>query len=149
ARAAFEGLPLRLRYPQAIRPWQHVLDALRGYLMLAEAARSGVRVDEAWNLGPPETEALAVGEVVNAFMLATGKSMPFELIEGDGKPEAAVLRLNTMKARERLGWQTTLPIDRAVNMTALWYRGFYEGESAREMTARQIDAVFGAATSLS
>ncbi|HTU70581.1 MAG TPA: CDP-glucose 4,6-dehydratase [Candidatus Baltobacteraceae bacterium] len=147
ARAAFEGRRLRIRYPRAIRPWQHVIDALRGYLAVASAARRGERVDEAWNLGPPGSGETTVEEVVQAFARATGKRLDVERVDSGSKPEASVLQLDARKARERLGWETSLTVSRSVELTAEWYRAFYDGENARELTSAQIDSVAWSSTS--
>jgi CDP-glucose 4,6-dehydratase len=138
ARAAFEGRPLQVRNPRSVRPWQHVIDALRGYLSIAEAARSGLQVDEAWNIGPSSGGDVTVEEIIGMFERAVGKALPVERVISSEKPEAPSLRLDVRKARERLGWQPRLSTAEAVNMTARWYAKFYAREPMRQFTAAQI-----------
>jgi CDP-glucose 4,6-dehydratase len=143
ARAAFEGKPLRIRYPKAARPWQHVLDALRGYLAIAEAAMEGKNVDEPWNLGPAAQEAMTVESIVRGFEAAIDTKLHVEAADTAGKPEALALQIDARKAGDRLGWQPRLTVVQAVEMTAAWYAAFYRGVPAREIADRQIGVVLG------
>jgi CDP-glucose 4,6-dehydratase len=140
ARAAFEGRPLSIRNPRSVRPWQHVIDALRGYLMVAESACSGLQVDEAWNIGPSDG-AVTVQEMIGMFERVIGKALVVEHLPSCEKREAQLLRLDASKARERLGWQPRLSTAEAVDMTARWYAKFYAGEPMRRVTAAQLDQV--------
>jgi CDP-glucose 4,6-dehydratase len=140
-RALTSNQTLRLRNPQAVRPWQHVLDAVFGYLLLGARLLEG-RDDcaEAWNFGPEAGDPKTVETLVARFQRdwTDGPPAPVE-IASDGPAETRQLRLDSSKARERLGWRPRLDFDEAVAWTARWYRGFYRDSStAREATNAQI-----------
>lgn len=141
-RCAFEDAPLTIRYPHATRPWQHVVDALRGYLDIAQAALAGQRVDEPWNLGPFETDVPSVETIVRWFGQAVRKVPNVRQAPAE-KHEAAALRIDAGKARTRLGWEPRLTIAAAVEATAHWYGAYYRGEPMRELTGDQIDSIAG------
>lgn len=130
ARAWSRGRPLVLRRPGAVRPWQHVLDALAGYLRLTAALLAGEPVAEAWNFGPPEDAAATVGEFV-ALLTAAGRSrgrpVPDPVHGPPGPPERGVLLLDSAKARERLGWQPVLDLAATAEWTVDWYAGSFGG----------------------
>jgi CDP-glucose 4,6-dehydratase len=137
---AFEaGEPVALRYPQAVRPWQHVLDPLAGYLMLAQAmATDAVRPPAAVNFGPEAESFRSVAELVQAFT-ARWDGRPGWRLDADDHPhEASLLTLDATRARTILGWQPLLSFDEAVAWTADWYRSFWSGDDAGAVTRRQI-----------
>ena len=138
ARAAEAGLPAILRRPNAVRPWQHVLEPLGGYLLLAHcAATQGQRFAGGWNFGPPLDESITVGELVERLR-GYWPELRAEYSSGDNGPhEAAILRLDCTKAREQLGWRPALGLDRALDMTAAWYREAASA-SAAAITDQQI-----------
>ena len=138
ARAAETGIPAIVRRPQAVRPWQHVLEPLGGYLLLAHrAATEGQAFSGGWNFGPPVEETVAVGRLVEQLR-RRWPEVEVEYLSGDDGPhEAAVLRLDSTKARTELGWRPVLGLDRTLDMTATWYRETSSG-SAAEVTNRQI-----------
>lgn len=138
ARAALADTSLTLRYPNAVRPWQHVLEPLTGYLVLAAALCSG-DFSGAWNFGPQSRESMTVAEVAAAVFHAFGKEPKIKIDGGDHPHEAMQLRLDSTKARELLGWSGKLDVRDAVAWTAAWYREVAFGRSAREMTVEQID----------
>lgn len=138
------GEPLRIRYPSAIRPWQHVLEPLMGYLQvlvqLFEATESRVVATcEAWNFGPPEHEALTVAALLQK---AEGVlQVPLDIVrEVTTIPEAPTLRLNARKAEKQLGWKSYLSVEEALSWTLEWYRKASQGEKMRAYTEQQIDA---------
>jgi CDP-glucose 4,6-dehydratase len=139
--AAAEGRSCAIRNPDAVRPWQHVLEPLRGYLMLGRALHEhGADVAEGWNFGPSLAEAVPVRELFARMSAAwprlradLGASVP-------GPHEARLLRLDNSKARERLGWSPALSLDETVDWTVAWYRAVHENPaSARAMLHRQLD----------
>jgi CDP-glucose 4,6-dehydratase len=138
ARAAESGTPAIIRRPKSVRPWQHVLEPLGGYLLLAHRAASvGQKVAGSWNFGPPVEESVSVGELVERLR-RRWPEVAVEYQPGDQGPhEAAVLRLDCTKAREKLGWRPALGLDTTLEMTAAWYREAASGE-ATEVTDRQI-----------
>lgn len=131
---------LRLRAPEALRPWQHVLDALSGYLLLAELmVKRPADAPAALNFGPDADSRRCVRELVDAACAAwdvelkieTGAAMPVE-----PKP----LWLNSTRARHALGWRPRLPFDQAIGWTVDWWRALSSGQPARAICARQIAA---------
>lgn len=137
-RSFVQGRPVVLRKPDAVRPWQHVLDCLHGYLLLAESAVRGEGVVNV-NFGPDPSEFLTVGEVVSRFALLWGKDARYE-IEGEtsGPHEAALLKLDTSLARSALGWVPIWQIDDALKATAAWYRSWECSENMSCITETQV-----------
>lgn len=142
-RSAETGIPTRIRNPRSVRPWQHVLEPLRGYLMLAAAILED-RTDcgEGWNFGPAVDDTVEVGTVADIAVRRWGGECPQYIIERSaGDPsESKVLRLDSSKAAVKLGWRPLLDIGTAVDMTVDWYRK-YASEPARmdEFSLRQIE----------
>ncbi|HEX6249890.1 MAG TPA: CDP-glucose 4,6-dehydratase [Gemmatimonadaceae bacterium] len=134
--------PLILRNPDSVRPWQHVLEPLRGYLLLAERlAADGAKFGSSWNFGPRDEDAIPVRELVNRLAAAWPNRQLDVRVEAAGLHEAAVLRLDTTRARTRLGWQPALSIDEAVALTVAWYRdSSADPSSADRITMEQIGA---------
>jgi CDP-glucose 4,6-dehydratase len=130
----------RIRNPQAIRPWQHVLEPLRGYLMLAEQLyRSGVGFSGAWNFGPQYADARPVDWIVRRMALLWGPDAGFQ-IDGSTHPhEAKLLKLDWSKAANELKWEPALSLAQALELTVAWYRGWQAGAPAAELTASQIE----------
>jgi CDP-glucose 4,6-dehydratase len=143
-RAARSGMPVKIRNPYAVRPWQHVLEPLHGYLVLAERLLGGdARFADAWNFGPFEADALPVGKLVEK-MRASWPGMPVPERDDASHPhEAHYLRLDWAKARDDLGWVPRWRIDEAVARTAAWYRRHLEGVDARQLVLEQIEEYSG------
>ena len=138
-RAARAGKPVELRYPDATRPWQHVLDPLSGYLTYAErlAATPG-SLPPALNFGPPAADTVTVGEVAQAISRAMGSDKGWVRQPGNHPPEMKLLSLDPALAMKSLGWKQRLPATEALAWTAEWYRAFDSGADAREYTLQQI-----------
>jgi CDP-glucose 4,6-dehydratase len=138
--AALEsGQRVVLRHPEAIRPWQHVLDCLRGYIVLAERLFSGDNLSDAWNFGPPLSDARTVADVVDVIARRYGSSAAWVQDETRHAHEEAELRLDAQKATDELGWRTRLSLDEALDWTAEWYREHAAGRGARELCSAQIE----------
>jgi CDP-glucose 4,6-dehydratase len=132
--AALErGEPIRVRNPRFIRPWQHVLDPLRGYLALAAAMLEGRDdVCDAWNFGPRPEDTRTVEELVQALLAEWGEGT--WIAERRDQPhESPVLRLAIDKAEQRLGWTPRWPFAEAVKKTVEWYRACHDGASRDEL----------------
>jgi CDP-glucose 4,6-dehydratase len=145
-RAAERGDAVSLRRPAATRPWQHVLDPLHGYLLLARRlAEAPDEFAEAWNFGPAP-EAVTVGEVTERFVAALGRgAVTYEGTTGEGPHEAGLLAVDSTKARVRLGWRPRLGLDDALRLTSEWYRAYLaDSGEALALVRRQIDEVFRA-----
>jgi CDP-glucose 4,6-dehydratase len=140
ARAAESRTPAIVRRPASIRPWQHVLEPLAGYLLLGHrAASEGKKFAGAWNFGPPEEEMVQVRELVEQLRRRWPELHVNYLTEETGPHEAAVLRLDCTKARTELGWRSILGLERTLDMTAAWYHEAASG-SAADITRLQIEA---------
>ena len=138
-RAMVSGQPLVLRYPQAVRPWQHVLDTVFGYLTYVEAlgTKSG-DIPLSLNLGPDKKEAVTVENVLRSFEQALGKKVPYK-VEATDLPEKATLLLDTGLAEKSIKWHNHLAMDEAVRWTAEWYAGFHAGKRAQQLCEKQFD----------
>ncbi|MCX6432197.1 MAG: CDP-glucose 4,6-dehydratase [Actinobacteria bacterium] len=131
----------RLRYPDAVRPWQHVLDCLGGYIALADALVTGTvdgAAGDAWNFGPDVDSFVTVGEVASRASRYWGASGSWGGVGGEVLHEAGLLALDSTKAQLTLGWHNKLSFDNALAWTLDWYKAFHTGASARELTRQQI-----------
>jgi CDP-glucose 4,6-dehydratase len=133
--------PVVIRNPDAVRPWQHVLDVLRGYLMLTEKLyEEGQEFAEAWNIGPL-TEDKAVRYIVNHLAEAWGNGASWDDDDNENPHEAFTLKLDSSKARSRIGWEPILSLNRGLELVVEWYKQFYsDGNNARAITENQITA---------
>lgn len=133
---------VQIRHPAAIRPWQHVLDPIFGYLMLAQhLVINGNDFAEAWNFGPDAESEVPVSDLVKQLALHWGPHARWQLDEGKHPHEAAYLKLDCSKARTRLGWRPLIPFDLALRMTCDWYLAQVEGKNMRDLSMRQIASV--------
>jgi CDP-glucose 4,6-dehydratase len=138
-RAFSAGEAVRLRNPDAIRPWQHVLEPLRGYLVLAERLYTErATFSSAWNFGPNSSDAKPVRWVADFFIERWGTESRWIDDSGEQVHEAQVLKLDCSKAASSLGWQPLLELREALDMTVSWYRRYLEGTPARAITLEQI-----------
>ena len=138
-RAFTTGEPVIIRSPHAIRPWQHVLEPLRGYLMLAERmVESGPDFAEGWNFGPREEDARPVAWIVQRLVEQWGEGAAWRLDEGQHPHEASYLKLDCAKARARLEWSPRWDLAAALEKIVAWHRAFNRGEDMRAFTLQQI-----------
>jgi CDP-glucose 4,6-dehydratase len=139
-RAFDSGNCLEIRNPGAIRPWQHVLEPLGGYLLLAEQlCKRGPEVASGWNFGPHEEDARAVGSVAGELARLWGEAAAWRPAGGSHPHEARHLRLDCAKARTLLDWRPRIGLDEALAWTVEWYREWRGGGDMRAVTARQIE----------
>lgn len=139
-RAFAKGERVVIRNPQSIRPWQHVLEPLAGYLLLAERLCSqGNKFAEAWNFGPDEADTKSVGWLVE-HMAACWKQGASYLVQHDRNAvhEATYLRLDCSKARNKLGWQPAWNIEQAMMHLTEWYQAYLRNEDMRDFSLHQI-----------
>ena len=134
-RARDFGGPVVLRHPDAVRPWQHVLDPLAGYLLLAERLFESAQWAEPWNFGPDDAVPVrwVVERVCARWPLAVRVVPPGDAVE------SPALRLDASKARERLGWTPRLDLPAALDATVFWHDRVREGADARAVTLTQIE----------
>ncbi len=135
-RAAASKSKAELRQPGSVRPWQHVLDPLEGYLRLVERMCDGAGLDGAWNFGPDEAHCADVQAVAQRLCGALGVEL--EIRHDASIPETRMLRIDSAKARRVLGWRPRLATDDAIDWTAAWYRAWLGGADARRLTLDQV-----------
>ena len=134
-----EGRPAVLRYPQAVRPWQLVLEPLNGYLTLAEQL-DAARHDTSWNFGPSPDDALTVGEIADRVAARWGDGASWRTTDDVGSHEAGRLTLDSSRARDELGWSPVLRVDEAVAFTVDWERSVRSGAlDPRTAMEQQVD----------
>jgi CDP-glucose 4,6-dehydratase len=131
------GAPAVLRYPEAVRPWQHVLDCLDGYLLLVDALIAG-HGDGQWNFGPPETSVVSVGAIADLAASQWGAGARWIADGGQQPHEADLLLLNSDRARTELHWHDRLDVTEAVRWTVQWERSIDAGISPAEACHRQM-----------
>lgn len=138
--AAFAaGRGAEIRHPHAVRPWQHVLEPLRGYLMLAERLyHDGAAYAEGWNFGPNEDDARPVGWIVENLAALWGDGAHWRSDAGAHPHEAHSLKLDIAKARQRLGWRPALRLQPALELIVEWARQRQAGADVRALTLAQI-----------
>ena len=138
--AALEDRSVTIRNPDAVRPWQHVLNPLSGYLRLAEALWQSPEYAEAWNFGPDDRDARPVRVMLERLSREWGKEIRWQPTRDSGPPEEDVLKLDSSKARARLGWEPAWDLDDALRSVVGFYRGLENGEDPRALATSQIDA---------
>jgi CDP-glucose 4,6-dehydratase len=133
--------PVLIRRPNAIRPWQHVLESLHGYILLAEQLLAErVQFASSFNFGPGDEDAWPVDRIATKLASLWGEGASWKC---DGVPsphESRILRLDASKARTELGWQPRLRIEPALEWTLDWYRAWERGDSMQQVTQAQIAA---------
>lgn len=130
-----------VRYPNAVRPWQHVLEAIHGYLVLAESLwPEHSKTIGAWNFGPPPRLSKTVAALADAFGRAWGGNEKWKRDKRSHPEEASLLTLNSRRAEQRLGWSCKLSFRDTVNWTADWYKRCADGEPAAAITKDQLCA---------
>lgn len=135
------GKAPEIRNPTAIRPWQHVFEALNGYLLLLERMwEEPRRYSEAWNFGPEESDSREVGWIVERFASLWGKADWKITSDAQKHHEAGILRLDCTKARQTLGWDAALSLDEAFGWVSEWYRCYYGGGDIAALSQQQLSA---------
>jgi len=131
------GLTPKLRAPNSVRPWQHVLDCLNGYLILVDALIAN-DAEGAWNFGPDENQSKTVADVANLAGAVWGTEKSWEIDLGNHPHEASLLMLNSNKARTELGWSDKLTFEECVQWTTNWYKNVNDGRDPLEETIKNI-----------
>jgi CDP-glucose 4,6-dehydratase len=133
--------PASIRSPQAIRPWQHVLDPLHGYLLLAERLLAGdAACATAFNFGPFEDDLQPVGWIADRLASLWGDDAHWLHEPSDHVHEAMYLKLDASRARAELGWRPRLPLPEALEWLTSWYKAWRGGEDMQRLTLQQIAA---------
>jgi CDP-glucose 4,6-dehydratase len=140
-RAILAGEPVRIRNPHAIRPWQHVLEPLSGYLTLAQRLyKDGVRFAEGWNFGPSDDDARTVGWIVERMCSRWGQGAHYTIDAGEHPHEAHYLKLDCSKARSELGWQPRWSLERTLDSIINWTHAYQHNDDLRQHCEQQIEA---------
>lgn len=140
-RAIMQGQPVNIRSPHAIRPWQHVLEPLSGYLVLAQRLyEEGVAYAEGWNFGSNDEDAKPVQWIVEQLTQSWGDGASWVLDGGDHPHEAHYLKLDCSKAKMRLDWHPRWHLQDALAAIIEWHRAHRDGKDMHELTLRQISA---------
>lgn len=138
-RAIMAGEPVRIRNPHAIRPWQHVLEPLSGYLTLAQRLyEDGSAYAEGWNFGPADEDAKPVEWIVKRLCDQWGDGARYEIDNGDHPHEAHYLKLDCSKARMRLGWTPCWNLSKALDSIMDWVKVYQAGGDIRGCCLKQI-----------
>jgi CDP-glucose 4,6-dehydratase len=140
-RAFEQGVAPEIRSPNAVRPWQHVLEAIGGYLMIADRLLGGDQsVADAWNFGPADDDTRPVSWIVDQMRAAWGGTHDAVPFSGAVPHEAGLLKLDCAKARSQLGWRPALPLSEALGWIVDWHKRVGSGEAAADVTIEQIDS---------
>ncbi len=142
-RARIAGEKLMVRSPGAVRPWQHVLEPLYGYLLLAERTLTQEGVSGGFNFGPGVEGERNVAQLLDAFYRAMGVDGGWTHDRAHHPHEANLLRLDTSRANATLGWRPLLDFDEALAWTAAWYGAYARGDDVRRATFEQVDSYLG------
>ncbi len=137
------GQPVRIRHPHAIRPWQHVLDPLYGYILLAEKLLTpdrdqAARFATAYNFGPSGEDAQPVGWIAEQMATLWGDGASWQTDNSPSPHEAGYLRLDSSRARADLGWAPRLRLQEALELVVFWHRAFHSGQEMQALTLQQI-----------
>ncbi|HUB73668.1 MAG TPA: GDP-mannose 4,6-dehydratase [Solirubrobacteraceae bacterium] len=141
-RAVERGELLRVRNPEAVRPWQHVLSPLAGYLLLAQAltTEGRARYARAWNFGPAAEDERTVGAVIERLRELWDGELRWQLDAGENPPEAARLALDSSAAARLLGWRAPWPLESALARIVEWHRAHRAGGDMRAVSVEQIES---------
>lgn len=138
-RAFTAGVPLSVRNPNAVRPWQNVIDVVAGLIAVAEDVAEGR--SEAWNLAPRAEEQVSVGELVDGFTRAWGGTAAWRSEISQGPKETHLLRIDASKARQILGWAPRLTIEDSIARSCRWYQAQARGEDMLKIAKRDLEEV--------
>jgi CDP-glucose 4,6-dehydratase len=138
-RAILAGEPVRIRNPHAIRPWQHVLEPLSGYLSLAQRLfEGGADFAEGWNFGPAEGDARPVEWIVQRICRQWGGGARYEIDHGEHPHEAHYLKLDCSKARSGLDWHPRWDLEKALDSIIAWTQCYCSGDDLQKVCLGQI-----------
>ena len=143
-RGALAGSTIEIRRPDAIRPWQHVLNPLSGYLVLAQALSEDPSFATGFNFGPADEDARPVAWIVDRLSERWPGPLDWKIDPGPHPHEAGWLKLDSSRARARLGWRPRWGLGETLDAIVDWYTALQAGADPRETTLAQIDAFYSA-----
>jgi len=138
-RAAVAGAPVAIRNPEAVRPWQHVLNPLSGYLILAQELFAKAPVDVGWNFGPAQSDARPVRWIADRLSTLWPEELHCQPDPGPHPHEAHFLSVDSTRARQRLGWRPRWDLGRALESIVAWHLAARTGQDLRAVTLAQIE----------
>lgn len=138
ARAASQGKEITVRNPYSIRPYQHVLEPLFAYMMIAEKQYSNKEYSGCYNIGPEMKSCITTGEITDLFCKSWGNTSWKNVSETNAPHEANFLKLDCSKILQAFGWKPKWDIEQSVSKTVDWYKAFYNKENMNEKTIDQI-----------
>lgn len=139
-RSLIFGENLLIRNPNSVRPWQHTLEPLNGYMLLAENLFVGNKdFATAWNFGPEDEDAKPVGFILDEIKQIWDEKVDWQIAAGEHPHETNLLKLDSTKAKNELGWKPKLSLPEALKLTSDWYKSFKNKEDLIEITQKQIE----------
>ena len=139
-RALLDKKRIVLRNPNAVRPWQHVLEPLSGYLLLAQKLyNNGPEYSEGWNFGPDDGDAKPVEWIVKKICEKWGQKSSYKIDKGEHPHEAHYLKLDCSKAKEKLGWYPRWNLEKAIDSVIEWTQAYQENKDVRKACLKQIE----------
>ena len=139
-RAFSDNQPVSIRNPNSIRPWQHVIEPLSGYLLLAEKCYADPKAfSQAWNFGPRDDDAKPVGWIVETMANKWSKEAAWSFDEGPHPHEAHYLKLDISKARQLMGWTPRWTLDQALDNVIEWHHTWLQRRDVRDVCLKQIE----------
>ncbi len=139
-RAVLKGETIKIRNPKAVRPWQHVLEPLSGYLVLAHKLyEKGPPYVGAWNFAPDDSDAVSVEAIVKRMCTQWGRGASYEVVKGKHPHEAHYLKLDCSKAKTELGWRPRWRLNTTIDRIVEWTRAYKQGRDVKKTCLKQID----------
>ena len=138
ARAAAENKNIIIRNPNSIRPYQHVLEPLFAYLLIAKSQQEDINFAGNYNIGPNEIDCITTSELVSLFCDFWGENLSWENKSDGGPHEANFLKLDCAKIKNKLSWKPRFNVKQAVEKTALWYKAYFENKNVKNLMNMQI-----------
>ncbi len=138
-RAAYEGKTIKVRNPYSTRPYQHVLEPLYAYLLIAQSQYEDIKYADWYNVGPDECDCVTTGELVDIFCRQWGKGIHWENVSVEGPHEANFLKLDCSKIKNRFHWKPRWHIEDALLATVTWAQSWLKGEIIANIMEKQIN----------
>lgn len=141
-RAAMSGKSVSIRNPLSIRPYQHVLEPIYAYMMLAFKQYIDIEKADWYNVGPDDIDCVTTGELVSLFANSWGDGFSWQTVANDGPHESGILKLDCSKIKSVFGWKPMWNVNKAVEKTVEWFKAYRDGLSVPEFMDDQINKYF-------